>query len=110
MDSDVTFSFIINGVEHLPKGAISLDLCVDHLWIIDHIEELFNNCVLSENEWNHVVCTTSWVPQPIKQIGIHVIKQGSNLEDIQFTNPLLSKEDPDFHIRHDDSRKRKRQE
>ncbi|KAL2966879.1 hypothetical protein AAZX31_16G143400 [Glycine max] len=110
MDSDVTFSFIINGVEHLPKGAISLDLCVDHLWIIDHIEELFNDCVLSENEWNHVVCTTSWVPQPIKQIGIHVIKQGSNLEDIQFTNPLLSKEHPDFRIQHDDSRKRKRQE
>ncbi|KAG4931053.1 hypothetical protein JHK85_048624 [Glycine max] len=93
----VWFTLIINGNKYLSPHIFLADLSSDLLCICDHIEELFYDLVLSENEWNHVVCTTSWVPQPIKQIGIHVLKQGSNMEDIQFTNPLLLKEKRDFH-------------
>ena len=93
----VWFTLIINGNKYLSPHIFLADLSSDLLCICDHIEELFYDLVLSENEWNHVVCTTSWVPQPIKQIGIHVLKQGSNMEDIQFRNPLLLKEKRDFH-------------
>ncbi|RZB57639.1 TMV resistance protein N [Glycine soja] len=93
----VWFTLIINGNKYLSPHIFLADLSSDLLCICDHIEELFYDLVLLENEWNHVVCTTSWVPQPIKQIGIHVLKQGSNMEDIQFTNPLLLKEKRDFH-------------
>lgn len=42
------------------------------------------------NKWNRVECTVYPLQEFIKQIGIHVLEQGNNMEDIQFTNPLSS--------------------
>ncbi|KAL5122857.1 TMV resistance protein N [Glycine soja] len=83
----VWFIVIINSKKYLSPHIFCADLSGDLLCICDHIEELFYDCVFLENEWNHVVCTISWVP--IKQIGIHVFKQGSNMEDIQFTSAIM---------------------
>ncbi|KAH1260565.1 Disease resistance-like protein CSA1 [Glycine max] len=83
----VWFIVIINSKKYLSPHIFCADLSGDLLCICDHIEELFYDCVFLENEWNHVVCTISWVP--IKQIGIHVFKQGSNMEDIQFTSAIV---------------------
>lgn len=67
----------------------------DHVVIFDEMEKPFHmDGVLLENEWNHVVCTVSHNDSSnpceafIKQIGIYVFKQGSNMDDIQFTQPL----------------------
>lgn len=42
------------------------------------------------NKWNRVECTVYPLEEFIKQIGIHVLEQGNNMEDIQFTNTLSS--------------------
>ncbi|XP_061350173.1 disease resistance protein Roq1-like [Gastrolobium bilobum] len=50
---------------------------------------------IEENKWNYVVCTLSSTEETVfvKQSGIHVFKQGSLMEDIQFSDPLLLKEE-----------------
>ncbi|XP_061369750.1 uncharacterized protein LOC133312550 [Gastrolobium bilobum] len=56
---------------------------------------------IEENKWNYVVCTASKIEEEVfvvKQSGIHVFKQGSRMEDIQFTDPLLLKEEHEHNL------------
>ena len=54
--------------------------------------------VLSTNEWSHVelysnhILWRAWA-EGTMQIGLHVFKQGSSMEDIRFTDPYLHKEE-----------------
>ncbi|XP_061348631.1 disease resistance protein Roq1-like [Gastrolobium bilobum] len=59
---------------------------------------LLDTVLLEENKWNYVVCTISKNEENKKtsfcqQSGIHVFKQESSMEDIQFTDPLLLEEE-----------------
>ncbi|KAL2339965.1 hypothetical protein Fmac_007905 [Flemingia macrophylla] len=106
-DIEVWPIFTFNGKKHLSRKRFNLDKEADHLVIFDQkqnpldmedgLENEWDEVDL-ENEWDEVDLETEWhlvvctIDPPevfVKQIGIHIFKQGSKMEDIQFTNPLL---------------------
>ena len=55
--------------------------------------------LLSSNEWNHVEFSSDPVewrglvgPEGTMQIGLHVFKQSTDMDDIRFTNPLMQQQ------------------
>ncbi|XP_020997549.1 uncharacterized protein LOC107487212 isoform X3 [Arachis duranensis] len=92
--------FIINSsrgqAEHLESVETSNQL-VDHIFITDpKLMKSKVNEVILENEWNHVVCKIKSCGQrgiAIKKLGIYFHKDRSSMENIQFIDPLLHKEE-----------------
>ncbi|XP_061344394.1 disease resistance protein Roq1-like [Gastrolobium bilobum] len=89
----------VNGISEVIGQGFYLDCNPGNEYIVlyDIKQEKFvhDAVLLEENKWNYVVCTISKRTNRVfvKQSGIHVFKQGKSMEDIQFTNPLLLKEE-----------------
>ncbi|MED6146131.1 hypothetical protein PIB30_031723 [Stylosanthes scabra] len=76
-----------------------------HIWIYDLEDNAGQQ--FQQNEWNQALVSLSVVTFGDKknvrelstkewgsiEIGVHIIKERSNMDDIQFTNPLLDKDD-----------------
>ncbi|XP_020223698.1 TMV resistance protein N isoform X3 [Cajanus cajan] len=92
---DIWPVFTFNGKKQLSGEVFYLNHVADHLVIFDQKQKSFDmRGILWENEWHHVECTIDPPKILVEKIGIHVFKQGSNMEDIEFTNPqLLIEED-----------------
>ncbi|XP_061366470.1 disease resistance protein RUN1-like [Gastrolobium bilobum] len=92
----------VNGISKVIVDDFCLDCIAEDYTVLYDIKqekflpsEIFSD--IEENKWNYVVCTLlisqSLETVFIKESGIHVFKQGSSMEDIQFTDPLLLKEE-----------------
>ncbi|MED6119976.1 hypothetical protein PIB30_016777 [Stylosanthes scabra] len=93
--------FIINNSVCTPEHIESVETSgqlEDHIFIIDpKLMKSKVDEVILENEWNRVVCTVkSFGLQrgpAIKKLGIHFHKDRSSMENIQFIDPPLHKEE-----------------
>ncbi|XP_061369751.1 uncharacterized protein LOC133312551 [Gastrolobium bilobum] len=96
---------------NIEVNGISVDTRVCFSWFLlerdytvlcdikqEKLDGIFSD--IEENKWNYVVCTASIRGEEVfvKQSGIHVFKQGSCIEDIQFTDPLLLKEEHEHRL------------
>ncbi|CAJ2667212.1 unnamed protein product [Trifolium pratense] len=110
-------SLIINGYKldlHCPFDGLLYWILLDHTYLFDlHLQDIEPSWKLGistpedyqdqkpkldkallKNEWNHaeITCENKETIPLLIEIGIHVFKQKSNMEDIQFTDPNKNRE------------------
>jgi hypothetical protein len=76
--------FYVRGLK-LGAGSPNFRIDNDHLHLFRNSNDNFDKEIL-ENKWNHVEV---YFGPRFRYSGIHVLKEKSSMEDIQFTNPEI---------------------